>query len=206
VANLLSLFAGGVLSIMVPPIIGLFLSAICFLLFVGGVIALVIWAIRKQSVGSQREGELEDRPPPPPTRYPRPRLGADGFWLRSANIRPGSTVHYRYRAGGLPRTGQIAYQPGPEGVFVYTGDPPEDVEIIDVRPPVAGSAASAAHLDTDEDRIDDGFDADDLPGIVQDAALPVDQALPAADVSEDDSPSETGGGGGDWSASEPPAY
>jgi hypothetical protein len=168
------------------------LAAFCALSVFGGVVVVfIILAIRKWSRVSQLQRVLEDRPPPPSV---RPRIVADGFWLRSPGIRTGSNVRYRYRTGGTTRTGEVAYEPGPEGIFIYTGEQPDDIEILEIRPPRDGSGGG---MDFDTDT---GPDIDDLIRTEPSPAAPLIDALPADNVPPDsEAPSS-------WSASEPPAY
>jgi hypothetical protein len=174
--------------------IGFLLVAFCMLSVFGGIVVVfIIIAIRRWSSMSQLQGLLEDRPPRPPI---RPRIAADGFWLHSPGIRTGSNVRYRYRAGGTTRTGEVAYEPGPEGVFIYTGEQPDDIEILDIRPPQDRGGASG-DFDMDSDT---GPDIDDLLRSEPSPGAPLIDALPADDVPP---PSESPSG---WSASEPPAY
>jgi hypothetical protein len=60
-------------------------------------------------------------------------IGADGFWILDASIDPGDIVIYRYICGGQSHRGSAVYSPGPRGHFVYTGAPPTNVEILEVR-------------------------------------------------------------------------
>jgi hypothetical protein len=124
---------------------------------------------------------------------------ADGFWLRSPGIRTGSKVRYRYRAGGATRTGEVLYEPGPEGIFIYTGEQPQDVEILDVRPPRDRDGGDS-DFDADTDT-GTGADFDDLLRTEASPGAPLIDALPADDV-----PSRPSEASPDWSSPEPPAY
>ena len=69
----------------------------------------------------------------------RPRAAADGFFLDGAA--PGSVVRYRYRNGNSWQDGSYTViDPGPQGMFVYTGHRPGDIEILDV---VSGAMSSS---------------------------------------------------------------
>jgi formylglycine-generating enzyme required for sulfatase activity len=73
----------------------------------------------------------------------RTRIAPDGFTLRVPGARVGERLHYRYRAGGVERTGQITVTGDPdEGVFVYTGERPSTVEFLSAA--AAGETASSA--------------------------------------------------------------
>jgi hypothetical protein len=71
------------------------------------------------------------------------RLVDDGFWLLLDAPR-GTPIRYSYRpSGGMDVTGEVAYEPGAEGHFVYTGSAPESVRILD-----AGGAIDPDQLST----------------------------------------------------------
>jgi hypothetical protein len=172
-----------------------FLAAFCSLTIFGVMLVFIVLVIRKVVSHSGAVNALEDRPPRPAV---RPRIVADGFWLRSSSIRTGSNVRYRYRAGDATRTGEVAYEPGPEGLFIYTGEQPEDIEILEVRPP-KDSGTGAADLDWDTDTgtspdIDALLRSEPGPGAALIDALPADDIPSPSDVPSD------------WSSSEPPAY
>jgi sulfatase modifying factor 1 len=63
------------------------------------------------------------------------RPAVDGFWISAAGLRAGSTIRYRYVAGGMDQIGEVPYQPGPQGQFVYTGGTPTDVRVLEVVAP-----------------------------------------------------------------------
>src|SRR5262249_17059600 len=112
---------------------------LCFLVFVGGVFILVAVAF-KRSLKAKMDSERQpgharsQRPPGRPGRF-TPRVVDDGFWLNEPSLMRGSIIHYRYRHGGGIRTGHCAFEPGPHGHFVYTGETPSDIEVYDVTPP-----------------------------------------------------------------------
>lgn len=61
----------------------------------------------------------------------RTQIGPDGFTLRVPGTQVGQRLSYRYRAGGVERTGAVTVTGDPdEGVFVYTGDRPSAVEYL----------------------------------------------------------------------------
>ena len=68
----------------------------------------------------------------------------DGFWLNLPAVPPGAQVHYRYLLQGQHRSGKMPYEPGPRGLFIYTGDRPQDVEVLEViNPDDIGTALPA---------------------------------------------------------------
>jgi formylglycine-generating enzyme required for sulfatase activity len=84
----------------------------------------------------------EDAPPRPGGGVPAAPGGgvsvrptADGFWLELPGVEVGSEVRYGCVVNGVPRTGTVTYEPGPNGTFVYTGGPPTQVEVIEVVRP-----------------------------------------------------------------------
>jgi hypothetical protein len=62
------------------------------------------------------------------------RVVDDGFWLPPGRYTPGTQLSYRCRTGSRMRTGNFMVQRGPRGQFIYTGDRPEDIEILNVMP------------------------------------------------------------------------
>jgi hypothetical protein len=103
----------------------------CALVCVGGAAVMIILIVR-QSMGNRfTAGRLQTRQPP---RFQRPRVVTDGFWLNDSRIVPGSLIRYRYWSGGRAQTGTHRVEPGPTGQFIYTGDQPDEVEILDVMP------------------------------------------------------------------------
>lgn len=111
------------------------------------VLCLIIWVIIK-AVKSSKTRAGTTAPPPISGRSagatlaenlqrpgrtggssPRVRVVDDGFWLLM-DVAHGALIRYTYRPeGGMEVSGQVAYQPGPEGHFVYTGARPENVSV-----------------------------------------------------------------------------
>src|SRR5262249_12584153 len=58
----------------------------------------------------------------------------DGFWLPPARYVPGTTIRYRCRVGPHLRTSHFTVGRGPRGQFIYTGERPEEIEILGVMP------------------------------------------------------------------------
>jgi hypothetical protein len=156
----------------------------CALVFVVGAAAAIILIIRQTMGNRLTAGRHQTRPPP---RFQPPRAVADGFWLHDPHIAPGSLIRYRYWSGGQARTGTHRLQPGPTGQFIYTGDQPDDVEILEVMP---------AEVPTLEP-VDD-WDPPNRPGAPPSAARPeppADDDFPPEAASATDAPglSESGG-------------
>jgi hypothetical protein len=62
------------------------------------------------------------------------RIADDGFWLPPTRYVPGTTIRYRCRVGPHLRTSHFTVGRGPRGQFIYTGERPEDIEILGVMP------------------------------------------------------------------------
>ena len=62
------------------------------------------------------------------------RIADDGFWLPPMRYVPGTTIRYRCRVGPHLRTGHFTVGRGPRGQFIYTGERPDEVEILGVMP------------------------------------------------------------------------
>ena len=72
---------------------------------------------------------------------PRIKQGRDGFTIYAPRARPGETIRYRYAVQGRPETGEMTVPSDPsQGMFVFTGTTPSNVEILSV---LAASAAAA---------------------------------------------------------------
>ena len=64
---------------------------------------------------------------------PVTRLAADGFWI-GGSISPGTALSWRCRTDEKTITGDLIYQPGPEGMFVYVGRRPlEAIAWVETR-------------------------------------------------------------------------
>lgn len=61
-------------------------------------------------------------------------LADDGFWLLLGSTVPGSIVHYRYTVAGQTFHNTATAEAG-ERQFIYTGQRPDDVTILDASPP-----------------------------------------------------------------------
>jgi sulfatase modifying factor 1 len=59
------------------------------------------------------------------------RVGQDGFWIL-ASLPSGSRVRYQAVVGGVPISDVVTLDGGPQGTFVYTGSPPQQVTILEV--------------------------------------------------------------------------
>ncbi len=66
----------------------------------------------------------------------KPNSPEDGFWLNTTAYAIGSIVEYRCLLNGQPVQRSVLVQTG-EKQFVYTGDFPADVRILNVAPPKA---------------------------------------------------------------------
>jgi hypothetical protein len=68
---------------------------------------------------------------------PSVRLGPDGFWI-NGNLPAGTTVYWRWRTADQFDEGQTPFEPGPEGLFIYTGTQPQaaDAWLENAAPPV----------------------------------------------------------------------
>ncbi|MBL8798124.1 MAG: formylglycine-generating enzyme family protein [Planctomycetia bacterium] len=119
---------------------GKFAGCFC-LIFLAALLAIAA-VVGKMLLRSSSVGRDGVRPPPLPAgRGPsrtlpdvRVRLGADGFYLSAPGVSTGSVIRWRCMVGNTPQSGSIAYEPGPEGLFIYTGGKPTDVTILEVLP------------------------------------------------------------------------
>ena len=58
------------------------------------------------------------------------RIADDGFWITGENVAIGAPLVCRYQAGAGEQEVQIAFEPGPQGQFVYTGQRPSNVTVV----------------------------------------------------------------------------
>jgi formylglycine-generating enzyme required for sulfatase activity len=71
---------------------------------------------------------------------PRIKQARDGFTIVAPRARPGETIRYRYVVDGKPETGEMTVPSDPsQGMFVFTGTTPSNVEVLSVL-----AAAAAA--------------------------------------------------------------
>jgi hypothetical protein len=171
-------------------------AACCGFLLLAGAFAALILIIRQAARSNINRLSVNRPGTRPPLRFQQPRIVDDGFWLHDPRFLPGSVVRYRYRTGGQTRTGTHRIQPGPQGQFIYTGDQPEDIEILDVMPADAPTAGA----------VDDWDEPDEptAPASSVPTALPADDggddSAPAGDSPPSDDASEPGSSGADFPA------
>lgn len=109
-----------------PAIVGLFIFAIAAIVIIGTIVTIVraILGMGGGGGGVRTYSNVGTQ------------LGTDGFWITSCPAQPLSVIHYMYVIDGLRRTGQIAYQPGPDGrQFIYTGSMPSQVVVTQIANP-----------------------------------------------------------------------
>lgn len=76
----------------------------------------------------------------PVDRGPRTRLTGDGFWI-TCGLPEGTLLRWQCRTADGPLTGEVAYAPGPDGMFIFTGAKPLEAfawegEAAHVPPPL----------------------------------------------------------------------
>lgn len=131
----------------------------CAFVLVAGalvVLVLILWRGNKKSAAETFVEEADPHskrqvPPsaPRPKSHRPPRIAADGFWLEGPEYLAGTVAHYRCTVRGMPNDGEFTISQGQQGHFVYTGDRPSDVEILDVRPG-SGAPPSGTLFETNE--------------------------------------------------------
>lgn len=72
---------------------------------------------------------------------------SDGFWLE-ADTSPGSRIRWTCLAAGQAMQGVVEYEPGPSGQFIFTGAPPQNIDIVIIGTVAALGAytSSSPHL------------------------------------------------------------
>jgi sulfatase modifying factor 1 len=96
------------------------------------VIGVILFALRAAARG--RQGGAA----PPAVQV---RMAADGFWLVAPDASVSAEVAYNVRTQTRASSGTVVVSPGPQGTFVFTGEPSIDVRIKSVR--VVGAPAPA---------------------------------------------------------------
>ncbi len=59
----------------------------------------------------------------------RSRPQSDGFWITGDDSLAGQQVHYRCEAGGTVHEDTVAFAPGPQGHFIFTGAEPTAISL-----------------------------------------------------------------------------
>jgi sulfatase modifying factor 1 len=106
------------------------------------IIVIVYQIIRTLTSGQTRPPQPPDQPPwpqaPPAPGVPGMRVhvepAADGFWIDPVGYPPGSVIHYLYHVYGAPHQSTAEVETGGRQ-FIYTGDPPTDIAIMQIVPP-----------------------------------------------------------------------
>jgi len=141
---------------------GKFAGCFC-LVFLAGL--LVIAAVVGKMLMRQSSGDRGTVRPPPLPQGSGPsrslpdvqvRLAADGFFVTAPGISRGSQIRWRCMVGHTPQSGSIAYEPGPQGQFVYTGGTPADVTILEVLPPDSDPGTYVSEIDSGPTHISGG--------------------------------------------------
>lgn len=57
------------------------------------------------------------------------RSGVDGFWISTRGLRAGSRIRYGCLVPTGRHYGTVVVEPGPDEIFVYTGNTPTDVSL-----------------------------------------------------------------------------
>ena len=107
------------------------------------VILVIVYQIFRTLTGPKRPMQ----PPPGGQPWPQAPLrtgvpgmrihvepAADGFWIDPIGYPPGSVIHYRYLVYGAPQQSTAEVETGGRQ-FIYTGDPPTDIVIMQITPP-----------------------------------------------------------------------
>lgn len=111
--------------LMMPSVVIVFLLAFVCL---GGLLMLAVVIIRslfgrgaRRRLASPENGSSAN--------FAATRLGEDGFWIQGQSFPVGAWLVYEYLLDGQRHTGEVQYQPGADGHFVYTGKPPQRITV-----------------------------------------------------------------------------
>jgi len=100
---------------------------LCMLIPIGVIITVI-----KLLAGHGKRKVAPLTPTLPKSQVPRSpvRKTEDGFWIHG-DWPEGTLLRLRYVVGGEETTADLAYRPGPEGQFVFTGVRPDSVSLVD---------------------------------------------------------------------------
>jgi formylglycine-generating enzyme required for sulfatase activity len=101
-----------------------------FAIFVIGAIFVVVLVLRVLAGQKERT----------PLRMPAPheimiRPVIDGFWIDSPGLPVGTNLRYQCRFGSTVHEDRFTVASGPSGLFVYTGNTPTEIVILEIQPP-----------------------------------------------------------------------
>ena len=105
----------------------------CGAVFFLGVVFLIVRALVKGVRGPGGSGGVA------PSVQVRP--ATDGFWLVTSAAAPRAQVSYAVRTPTRATSGSVMVEPGPQGTFVYTGEPAIDVRVTGVTAVMGGASA-----------------------------------------------------------------
>lgn len=74
------------------------------------------------------------------------RSGVDGFWISTRGIRGGTRIRYSCLVRSSRHNGEVIVEPGPDEMFVYTGNTPSDIDLQ-----VLGYGGGVSTVDDDDD-------------------------------------------------------
>jgi len=109
-------------------ITGLILLAGFFILGVGFVVAAIVFFVKKIGACFSPARPLETLSSSDPTLSYQTQLAQDGFWI-TTNCEPGTWLAVSWFANHLRNETQIQYEPGAIGHFIYTGNPPSQIQL-----------------------------------------------------------------------------
>lgn len=94
---------------------------------------------------TRRKSNASRSMPSPLRSRSRIRTVDDGFWI-NPDLPMGTPVFLSYLINGVMQQQTLAYQPGSEGQFIFTGHPPRDITISESPPPLPQSQHSPSQV------------------------------------------------------------
>lgn len=140
-------FFGWLFRLAIPLFIG-FMVLRKVLSFFGG--AARPTAISPDMTGSQAAALLSSMPPPLTHRFAF-NLTDDGFFITGPAEAVGSMLHYECVVGGRTIADEIAFTPGPQGQFIFTGQRPTSLRVQTTGGAAGTESTVISHGSNDDD-------------------------------------------------------
>lgn len=122
------------LEMSTQQVVHMFPNWIFVLIPVGLFVVFIRLITRRKSDPPPFMPEQRRGMPPPLTARPRVRKVDDGFWINS-DLPMGTPIFLSYLINGVMEQQTLAYQPGSEGQFIFTGHRPDNVSMSEIQPP-----------------------------------------------------------------------
>lgn len=100
--------------------------------------------------GSQAAAMLSSKPAPLAHRFSF-NLTDDGFYITGPDEAAGSLLHFECIVAGRTISGEVAFTPGPQGQFIFTGKRPSSVKVQTTGGAAGTTSTVVSHGSNDDD-------------------------------------------------------